>query len=154
MKEVAIVDLCPGLVKGVSVELPEARSVYCERYFEWEATNDLSHFAVATIGGGILRAWKHAPCFEVAETHRDQEKFYFLSGTALMMFVDYADGQPDLDTVQIVRIKKGTILTVEAGKGHFVAVAEDDAAVVALVIAPPQDAPRCVLGETVLGIQK
>jgi mannose-6-phosphate isomerase-like protein (cupin superfamily) len=152
MQEIKIVDLRPGLIKGVSVELPDTRSIYRETYFEWEASNNIAEYAENAISGGVLRAWKHTPNFEVVETHKDKETFYFIKGTAIMLFVDVVNGKPDMKTVQVVRIQKGAVITIEAGKGHFVAVAEDDNSFEAIVISPKMDAPRCNLAEPVMGI--
>jgi quercetin dioxygenase-like cupin family protein len=72
--------------------------------------------------------------------------FYFVSGVALMLFVDIKDGQVDLDTAQIVRVQPGTQLVIEAGKGHFVAVAESEAPVEMIVVSPKMGLAEAVEG--------
>lgn len=152
MKQVHIQDLQPGLVKGVMVALPQAFHPVQDHYFEWSAAPLTARFAEKDITGGLLSAWRHEPLFTLAESHVDDEMFYFLSGTALMLFVDYKDGVPDAETAQIVRIPAGTQIIIEKGKGHYVAVAQDDETVRVLVVAPPMEAPKTVLSEPVRGV--
>jgi len=40
--------------------------------------------------------------------HIDAEMFYFVSGVALMLFIDVKDDQAVLETSQVVRIQPGT----------------------------------------------
>ncbi|MGD9156621.1 MAG: hypothetical protein PVG90_14160 [Bacillota bacterium] len=152
MKKIIIQDLKPGLVKGVAVQLPPAQPGYRETYFEWTPSSLTAQFKSTEVSGGVLRSWRHTPVFQEIETHADAEMFYFVSGVALMLFVDIKDGQVDLDTAQIVRVQPGTQLVIEAGKGHFVAVAESEAPVEMIVISPKMDAPRMGLAEVVEGI--
>ena len=98
----------------------------------------------------MLQGWHHTPNFTAIEYHEDAEQFYFTEGTALMLFIDIADGKPAMDTAQIVRIPAGTQLDIAAGKGHFVAVAEGDT-FKAIVVSPVQEAPRMDLAEEVIG---
>ena len=152
MKKIKIRDLKPGLVDGIEVQMPLEAEVYREAYFEWMASSLVAHFGTNEISGGILKAWHHEPIFREAEAHVDAETFYFVSGVALMLFVDYRNGQPDLETAQIVRIQPGTQLVISAGKGHFVAVAEGDDPVYIVVVAPKMDAPRVSLPIPVEGV--
>jgi oxalate decarboxylase/phosphoglucose isomerase-like protein (cupin superfamily) len=152
MKTIKIQDLEPGLVDGVEVQMPSEAELYREAYFEWMASPLVAHFKTYDISGGILKAWHHEPVFREAEAHVDAETFYFVSGVALMLFVDYQDGQPDMETAQIVRIQPGTQIVISAGKGHFVAVAEGDEPVYMIVIAPKMDAPRVSLPNPVEGM--
>jgi oxalate decarboxylase/phosphoglucose isomerase-like protein (cupin superfamily) len=99
-----------------------------------------------------LRAWRHTPVFREIETHGDAEMFYFISGTALMFLIDVEAGRPDMQTAQVFRIQAGTQLVIEAGKGHFIAVAESEAPVEMIVISPQMDAPRMGLPEEVEGV--
>jgi oxalate decarboxylase/phosphoglucose isomerase-like protein (cupin superfamily) len=152
MKKIVIQNLTPGLVKGVEVQLPSDKVGYRETYFEWTPSSLTAKFKKPEVSGGILRAWHHAPVFREIETHVDAEMFYFLSGVALMLFVDVEAGQPNMETAQIVRIQPGTQLVIEAGKGHFIAVAESEEPVCMIVVSPPMDAPRIALPEAVQGI--
>lgn len=152
MKKVIIQDLANGVVSGVSVALPE-NNPYKERYFEWEASPLVTHFQTTQISGGTLKAWKQVPLFHEVETHVDAEMFYFVNGTALMLFADIKDGQPQMDSMKIVRIKPGTQIIIESGKAHFVPVAEGDAPVSIIVVAPKMDAHRIPLKEPVLGTE-
>jgi len=151
MKKIQIQDLKPGLVTGVEVQLPSKTDTYKETYFEWTATQLISKFNSNEISGGVLKAWHHVPVFTEIETHVDTEMFYYISGVALMIFVDVIDGKADIATAQIVRIQPDTQITVQAGKGHFVAVAEGSEPIYAVVVSPKMDAPRLALPEAVEG---
>ena len=146
-------ELVPGGIDGVTVALPD-ETAYRERYFAWQAFPLSAVFGNNEVSGGVLRAWRHVPVFGEVETHVDREMFHFVSGTALMLFCDMRDGKPVMETCRIVRIRAGTQLVIEAGKGHFVAVAEGDEPVCAIVIAPRMDAPRVPLDEAVTGVAK
>jgi mannose-6-phosphate isomerase-like protein (cupin superfamily) len=151
MKEIRIKDLKPGLVPGLSVAMPGDRP-YAETYFEWTAAPLTTAFKTRQISGGTLRTWKSVPCFSQVETHVDAEMFYFLEGTAIMLFADMKGGKPDQKSLQIVRILAGTRITIPEGKAHFVPVAEGDTPVSIIVVAPKMDAPRVPLQEAVLGV--
>jgi mannose-6-phosphate isomerase-like protein (cupin superfamily) len=153
MKNIKITDLQPGVVPGVEVLLPGVPVPYQETYFEWTASSLIARFQKSEVSGGILQAWHHTPTFTEVETHCDQEMFYFISGIALMLFVEVKDGQADLDTAQIVRIQPGTQIIIAAGKAHFVPVAEDSRPVSAVVVSPQMAAPRIALAEKVTGIK-
>jgi hypothetical protein len=150
--DIFITDIALTPITGVRVSLPQdyRKNLYCEDYFTWSGMPIVSEFKTKNIMMGILEGWHHTPNFDKIEYHEDKESFYFISGTALMYFVDIRDGKPVMETSKIVRIPAGTELEIEAGKGHFVAVAEDDR-FSALVTSPSQAAPRIVLPETVCG---
>lgn len=152
MKKISIQDLKPGLVRGVEVHMPEDANRYKDTYFEWVETSLTTQFETAKISGGTLKAWHHVPIFREIETHIDAEMFYFLSGVAIMLFIDVNDGHPVLDSAQIVRIQPGTQLIIPEGKGHFVAVAEGDEPVEMVVVAPKMDAPRIPLATPIEGV--
>lgn len=152
MKEVSIQDLMPGVVQGVTVQLPSNQAGYRESFFEWTASSLVAQFEKKEISGGVLRSWHHTPNFKEIETHTDAEMFYFISGVALMIFVDVEAGCPKVDSAQIVRIQPGTQIIISAGKGHFVAVAEGDEPVSAIVISPRMEAPRIALPEGIAGV--
>jgi mannose-6-phosphate isomerase-like protein (cupin superfamily) len=151
VKEIHIEDLAPGLVKGVSVALPGGEA-YKETYFEWTAAQLVTTFKTSDVSGGTLKSWKSVPLFSQIETHVDAEMFYFLSGTAIMIFADVKDGKPDMKSIKVVRIRAGTHIIIPEGKAHFVPVAEDDTPLSIVVVAPRMDAPRIPLTETVLGV--
>lgn len=151
MKKVKIIDIKPGIVHGIDVKMPVSAPGYSETYFEWTAFSLAAEFNSTQVSGGILRAWHHVPIFKEIETHIDAEMFYFISGTALMLFMDLKDGKPDMETSQVVRIQPGTQLVIPAGKGHFVAVAESSEPVFAIVVSPRMEAPRMTLSEAVEG---
>ena len=152
MKEIRIEDLAPGLVPGVSVALP-GDEAYKEAYFEWSAAPLVTTFKTRDVSGGTLKSWKSVPLFSQIETHVDAEMFYFLSGTAIMIFADVRGGQPDMKSVKVVRILAGTRIIIPEGKAHFVPVAEGDTPVSIVVVAPKMDAPRIPFTEPVLGVQ-
>ncbi len=151
MKKILIKDLLPGTVQGVLVELP-GDEAYRESYFEWISSGLVTEFKTTEISGGTLKSWKNVPLFTMVETHVDAEMFYFIKGTAIMLFADIKDGKPDMDSIEIVRVHPGTNIIIEAGKAHFVPVAEGDTPVYIVVTAPKMDAPRIPLEESVLGI--
>jgi hypothetical protein len=152
MKQIKIQDLKPGLVKGLEVQMPVETAGHRENYFEWTASSLTAKFLSPEISGGVLQTWRHVPVFHEIETHIDAEMFYYVSGVALMLFIDVKDGRPQMDSAQIVRIQPGTQLLISAGKGHFVAVAESAESVYAVVVSPKMDAPRMPLAEAVEGV--
>ena len=151
MRKIKIQNIENGLVNGIEVQMPESAETCREAYFEWTATSLVGKMKTNEISGGVLRSWKHTPVFYEMESHVDTEMFYFVSGTALMLFIDMKDGKPDIETAQIVRIFPGTGLAISPGKGHFVAVAEGAEPVCAVVAAPRMEAPRQTLQEAVEG---
>ena len=152
MKKIKIQDLAKGLVIGVEVQLPQQGETYKETYFEWTATSVIAKMNTKEISGGVLRAWHHTPVFNEIESHIDTEMFYFVSGVALMLFIDIKDGKPDINSAQFVRIQPGTQISISPGKGHFVAVAEGSEPMCAVVVAPKMEAPRMRLTEAVEGV--
>lgn len=150
--EIKITDIAETTIRGVRVSLPQdyRKNLYSEDYFTWSGMPIVSEFKTKNIMMGILEGWHHTPNFDKIEYHEDRESFYFISGVALMYFVDIHEGKPVLETSQIVRIPAGVELEIEAGKGHFVAVAENDC-FSALVTSPVQEAPRINLSEAVCG---
>lgn len=149
--EYQIQDLRPGLISGVEVQLPGAVTPYKEGFFEWSASTLMACFQTPEVTGGLLKAWHHAPVFHEIEWHVDAEVFYFIRGTALMLFMDIAGGRPVMESGQIARIRAGTQIVISAGKAHFVAVAEGDEPVEAVVVAPRMDAPRMALPAEAVG---
>lgn len=150
--QIKIQDLAEGVVSGVRVAkaLPvTSRS----DYFEWTANPICTYFQLEGMTGGFLVSHQKECRFDQVETHVDDEVFFFVSGVGLMLFMDYQDGVPDMETAQIVRIQPGTILTIEKGKGHFVAIAEGQDPVCAVVCAPPMEAPSLPLPESIWGVQ-
>jgi hypothetical protein len=152
MKQVEIQNLTKKQINGITVMLPEDGTAYKEKFFEWTASALTSVFNTNEVTGGVLKAWHHTPTFNEIETHVDKEMFYFISGTAIMLFIDVAEGMPVMASAQMARILPGTQLIIDAGKGHFVAVAEGSDPICAVVVAPKMDAPRMPLQETVTGI--
>jgi len=152
MIEIEVQDLRPGLVDGIDVQMPEAEDSYRETYFEWVASSLVAAFQSSEVSGGILKAWHHVPEFREVEMHVDAEVFYFISGVAIMLFIDCRDGQPDIDTAQVVRIQPGTQIIILANKGHFVPVGESDEPVEMIVVAPKMAAPRMELPTPVVGV--
>jgi hypothetical protein len=152
MKQVRISDIGDTKISGVAVATGSDFDPYREGNFIWTATPLTSKFKTADVGGGVLRAWKHAPVFTELETHADDEGFWFVSGVALMAFADVKNGKVVEDSIQIVRIKPDTQLTITAGKAHFVPVAEGDTPVTAVVFSPKMDAPRIALSQPVEGL--
>lgn len=148
--KVKIQDLKDVTIKGVNVAFTETCEAYKENYFEWTAYPVVTEFQTNKIMAGLLQGWHHTPNFDQIEYHVDAEHFLFTEGTAVMLFIDIADGKPAMDTAQIVRIPAGTQLDIAAGKGHFVAVAEG-CTFKAIVVSPVQEAPRMDLPEMIYG---
>jgi len=152
MEQIKIQDLSPKLVPGVEVQMPAVNPPYRENYFEWAGSTLVAKLQTNEMSGGVLRAWRNVPVFREIETHIDAEMFYFVSGVALMLFMDVKDGQPDPETAQVVRIRAGTQIVIPSGKAHFVPVAEGDEPVEIIVVAPKMDAPRMPLPFVIEGI--
>jgi len=150
--KIHIRDLTQDLIKGVTVQMPRTVSAYKESYFEWTPSALTAKFNSTEISGGTLISWHHVPVFNEIETHIDKEMFYFISGTAIMLFIDVKQGQPDLKTAQIVRIQAGTQLIIEAGKGHFVPIAETSDPLSVIAVSPKMEAPRISLPVILEGI--
>ncbi len=147
---VKIQDLKDVTISGVKTLCTKSLDPYKETFFEWTAFPMTVDFKSTQIACGLLEGWHHTPAFDEIEYHADAELFYFLEGPAVMLFVDIKDGKAVMDSAQMVRIPAGTELSIDAGKGHFVAVAEGDT-MKAVVIAPVQDSPRITLDETICG---
>ena len=150
--QVKITNIEDTQIKGVTVHLRSNDEPYLENYFDWRASPLVAEFNSSSVSGGILKAWHHTPIFTEVETHVEDEMFYFTNGTALMLFVDVADGKPVMESAQMVRIKAGTQIIIAAGKAHFVPVAEDDEPMIATLVSPKVDAPRMTLAEPVEGV--
>lgn len=149
MKKCKIIDLAPGAVNGVDVQMPGAAKAYKEKWFEWTATTLCSNIKTTELAGGVLDVWKHTPVFSELEFHQDNEMFYFIQRTAIMPFADIKDGKIDMNSVQLVRVQSGTQIIIHPNKAHFVAVAQDDTPVKIIVASPAMDAPRLPLAEPI-----
>ena len=152
MREYKIIDIAPGAINGVEVQMPGAAEVYRENWFEWTSTTLCSNMNTTKLAGGVLNIWKHSPVFTEMEYHLDNEMFYFVQGTAIMPFADIKNGKIDMDSVQLVRVPTGTQIIIHPNKAHFVAVAQDDTPVTIVVASPAMDAPRLTPEELVAGI--
>lgn len=123
-----------------------------ENYFEWTISSLVAKMHTNEVSGGVLRTWRHAPIFQEIETHIETEMFYFVSGVALLLFMDVKEGQPYLETAQVVRIQPGTQIVISAGKGHFVPVVDGDETLEVIVVAPKMEATRMPLPAVIEGI--
>jgi oxalate decarboxylase/phosphoglucose isomerase-like protein (cupin superfamily) len=150
--KIPILDLETGLVDGISVQMPDAVTPYQDTYFEWNGSSLISKFRTTEISGGTLKAWHHVPVFREIETHIDAEMFYFISGVAIMLFMDVEKDQPTMDSAQIVRIQPGTQIIIPESKGHFVPVAEGNEPVEMIVVSPKMDAPKIALPTLIEGV--
>jgi hypothetical protein len=152
MLKVNITDIENTPISGVKVVTAKDLAPYKENYFVWTATPLVASFRSADVSGGFLKVWNHTPVFSEVETHVDDESFFIVAGTALMVFADVKNGKVLSDTVQIVRIRPYTQFVIAAGKAHFVAVAEGDEPAMMVVVSPKMDAPRTPLAEPVEGV--
>lgn len=148
---VKITNIKDTKINGVAVYVPNNEAPYREDFFEWAESPLTVNFKTSAISGGVITSWHHDYSFDVVESHVDQEMFYFTKGTAIMLFADIKDGSVDMSSVQLVRIPAGTQLIIDAGKGHFVAMAETDEPLNIIVVSPKMDAPRVALPEVVHG---
>lgn len=146
---IKIEDLKADTVSGVAVQLPNSVKAEKGDYFEWTPSSLTADYKDSKICGGVLKSWHHKLEFHRAETHGDKETFIFVSGVALMMFIDIRDGSARMNTAQVVRIKPGTKIVIDAGKGHFVPVAEGDEPLCAVVESPRMAAPKVDLPEVI-----
>lgn len=138
-------------IAGVSYCTKEDCKPYLETYFSWTAYPLVCKYNTNEMSCGLLTAWHHLPVFTQIETHEDYETFYFVCGEALMLFCDLDGNKPLMETAQIVRVKSGTEVIVAPGKGHFVPVGVTDC-FQAVVVAPPQTAPRVNLPDEICGV--
>jgi len=152
VREYRIQDIDEMKIRGVVFEKFHEELSHHEDYFTWTPITELTKFKSSMITGGYLNATYHIPDFLYMETHLDKEIFFFTSGIAIMPFADMLNGVVDPDSVQIARIKPQTLLVVDAGKAHFVAVSENKDTVQAIVVSPIQDAPRIELPFVIRGI--
>lgn len=151
MRKVSIQDLSPGLVNGIEVQMPGVGHIQKEKYFEWEPSSLITQFNTNLVSGGILTSYRHEPIFNEVESHVDAEMFYFISGIALMLFIDIVAGKPNFKTAQIVRIPQNTQIIILAGKGHFVPVPEGDSPISIVVVAPQMGDISCKLHQSIIG---
>ena len=152
MRRVPMQKLALGLVNGIQVQMPDTSEIEKELYFEWAPSSLIAQFNTNSISGGLLRSSRHEPVFNEIESHIDAEMFYFISGTAIMLFIDIKNERPLLDTAQIVYIQPGTQLIIPAGKGHFVPIPEGDESLKIVIVAPKMGDIIVKLPEPVEGI--
>jgi len=150
--DVQICDMKPGLVSGVTVKNPEQMESHKEQWYEYTCANIQAKFEADRLDMVLVKMGKRRPVFQEVEAHQDTEVQFYVSGTVIALFIDIKEGTPDLDTAQIVRIREGTCLAVEKGKGHFVPVSQDNETAVMVVTMPTQDFPHVTLPEPVCGI--
>ena len=130
----------------------EETEPYRENYFEWAASATYCQFSVIPNQRGILSCQTAEPQFQEFEYHKDKEFFYFVQGTALMPFANFdSEGKVNEASIQIVRIPEGIQLIIDAGKLHFVPVAEGPGEVKIVVVSPKMDSPRVPVRESVNG---
>jgi mannose-6-phosphate isomerase-like protein (cupin superfamily) len=147
-----IEDLKEHLIEGVAVQLPGSVAAEKGEYFQFTPAALIAGYKTSRIGSGVLRSLRHKVEFRVAEYHEDRETFIFVSGTAVMLFLDLENGRAKMETAHLVRIKEGTKIIIEPGKGHFVPVAEGNETVCAVVEAPSMPAIKVELPEAVSAV--
>lgn len=148
-KYIKVEDIRENSVPGVTVHLPNKIPSFSEIYFEWYPSSITADFHSNRINVGMICSWHHKLEFDQVEYHSDKEIFYFVSGVGIMLFADIVDGKVDMTTVQLERIFPGTELVVDAFKGHFVPVAQNDEPVRIIVVEPEMSAPR-IMSKTVI----
>jgi hypothetical protein len=151
--DIKIQDLKNVNIRGVEVCFTETiKDIEKLDHFEWTSWPLETTFNSKTMVAGLLQGWHHTPIYNKLEYHTDAEIFYFYEGTALMFFIDLDEkDNPLMDTLQMVRIPAGALINVEARKGHWVAVAEDDK-YAAIVVAPKQGDIHVDLPEEICGV--
>lgn len=147
---VNIQELKDGLVRGVKVILPEDMETNALDWYQWTTAEAKASFDSPVVNGIIVKAWKHVPTFQEVEYHGDTETQFFISGDAIMVFLDIENDLPIMESVQVVHIRPGTMIVIEKGKGHFVPVAKDDTPVIIAVTIPPTDFPHILLDEPIV----
>ena len=95
-------------MRGVAVRLPGSVAAEKEEYFQFTPAALIAGYKTSRIGGGVLRSFRHKTEFRVAEYHEDRETLIFVSGTAIMLFLDLENGRAKIETACLVRIKEGT----------------------------------------------
>lgn len=149
--KIKITDIAETAIEGVTV-YHNTETPYAEDYFEWAHSPLTAPFSASDISGGILTCWHHTFTFHELEYHEDQEMFYFMQGTAVMVFADQEQGTVVPDSIQMVKIPAGTQLIIQKGKAHFVPAALDSTPVKIVVVSPNMEAPRLSLKEPVTGV--
>lgn len=151
--KVKIQDLKDVKIRGVEYMFTDqVEEIEKLDHFEWTWWPLGTEFQTNEVYCGLLEGWHHTPIYTKLEYHKDRESFYFMCGTALMLFVDLDDDDNVLmDTIQMVRIPAGTYLNVDAHKAHWVPVAENDK-YSSIVVAPKQGDIHVMLPEEVEGI--
>lgn len=149
--DVKIQNLSEVKIKGVSYCMERMCEPYKETYFNWVAYPMVNELGTSEIVCGHLTAWHHALEFDQVEIHKGREVFFFTEGECVMIFCDLEEGEPVMESIQIVRIQPGTEICVEAGKAHFVPIPVGDR-LQAVVTAPEQDAPRIPFPEIVRAV--
>jgi len=151
--DIKIVDLKPGMVSGVTVRLYEDMPTAGENWYEYTCYNTQAAFKADKLDAVFVKMKKNPPVFTEVEMHEDTEVQLYVKGDVIALFVDVKDEKADLSTAQLVRIKEGTCIAIEKGKGHFVPVGTGDEPSLMAVTAPDQAYPHYALPETIVGIE-
>lgn len=155
MSALKIKNIAEVRIFGVTVTMPDSHPIHRGGHFHWTPSPEAAAFASGEVAGGFLKAWPHDPEFTELESHEDAETFFFVRGTALMLFGDIAaNGAVDPLGLQLVRIPPHTSLIIDRGKGHTVAVAEGDEPVEAVVFSPRMAANKVRLDDVVTSLPR
>lgn len=152
MKKIRICPIEQLDVPGVHVRLPGDVDVYEESYLRWHGTRLQLEMKNTLVAGGVLKVWRHQPVFQKLEYHDDREKYVFLQGNVIMPFADVKDGMIVESSLQYARIQAGTEILIEAGKAHFMPVADDTDCALAMVICTNMPYYHVFLKEPVCGV--
>lgn len=148
---ILVEDLKPGLVSGIRVQLPKESSISDDSYFIWSESSLTASFQTKDISGGVLCSVRKEIKFQEMEYHQDDEMFYFTSGIGIMAFCDIQNGKVISESIQLVRIRQGTQIIIEKGKGHFVPVAESEKMLKIIVVSPKMEALKVMTDEVIEG---
>lgn len=147
-----IEDLRPGCVSGVRVQLPIESPAPGDSYFTWAESSLTTSFQTCDVSGGVLCSTQKKVRFQEMEYHQDDEMFFFVSGTGIMAFCDIEKGSVLPSSIQLVRIRQGTQIIIEKGKGHFVPIAEEATGLTIIVISPKMEAIKVMVNEAIEGV--
>lgn len=146
--EKAVTNIEETAIRGVRAVNVRTGSLLQKEHFEWLSFPLETTLKRNQVVSGLLRGWHRTVCFDTVEYHEDTENFFFLEGTCIMIFCDRNGEEPDMNSIQLVKIPAGTQVEVEAGKCHYVPIPLTDT-FRAYVFTPLQESILIPLKETV-----
>ncbi|MDR1541884.1 MAG: hypothetical protein LBU32_28675 [Clostridiales bacterium] len=149
--KVKVQDLVPGVVDGLDMHIPGSGVPVREKWYEWVPVAIEAQFQTCAVSGGVLKGWKHAPVFTDLEFYPDKRLVFVVMGCGIFPFADVKDGVVDMESVQLIRAKRGSKFVVPAYKASFAPVAENELEVICVIASARMEPKRIVLAEEIEG---